>query len=326
MNNNESKKLLLIGILSGALIASVAFVLLLYAKLNTNALVTDRVQATGHASTSTPIPKIQPKMPTRVEAFNKLFSVKTKNGYMVKKFKEEEEEGEVIASIFFDKIITHEDGEYYSVFSHSMNIGSGFMGGAGNTSIDVGVITYKKMDDSWQVVSRNPHITSFEAGAESYQIEPYSEKDAAKVNAIKLYKNSTAILMDSPTVRISGCSSVNILLFSNNTWNNAGNVGLECGWGCEFMQISSSSIKEPYSYYCEKICETPAHDAATSAYDSHEEGCGKYRATIAVGSSNNTNYPDLIVIKNGYFKNRKGVMVKKENLVYRFDGTSYNEP
>lgn len=264
--DKHSSQAVLIGVLSGALVVAVGIAALLYLKPNLRASMESKTKD-NHvqpAVISNVVASSQSKdipMPSKIDAFNMLYGVKTKHG-KIKTGKNK------ISNIWFDKTLSHGAEAIYVVFTRTYNLNeSGEIESCHACSPEIGAITYKKQLNEWQVVSKQKSFTSFGSWGDS--------DDDIKPEMFQLSTTTTSFLLESGYGNFGQMTlGKTIFSFSDNTWRDLGSI----------------TTSEDNSGAC---------DETLPPTDELYRKCWSYDGKISVIPKQNTKYPDLLVVRTG---------------------------
>lgn len=225
----------------------------------------DSKEAAKHESTSSvesdPAPAANlpasdsDQLPSQEAAFRELFGVFDQSGKV-------KTAADKLTSLWFVQSFKYGNDNIHVKFFKSQTLdASGEVDSCHACGVDIGAITYKKVNDEWRVVSKQRKLGV--AG----QYGDVSEEDP---EVVKLSSDVMALLFDSKAGGMGYYYEGKMLLsFANGTWHDAGviNTGADNS----------------------AVCEDPEMAVA----------CWRYIGEISVVAGENLGHPDILVTRTG---------------------------
>lgn len=202
-----------------------------------------------------------------------------------------------LSSIWFGQAFRWGDDEFYVIFTKTQEVDpqSGAIVKAHAQGIKVGAITYKQVDDDWQVISKQPKFGDFGEWGDAPEV--------AQAEIFQLSPDNIAFMIETGGGMGGFFESGKALFgYSKNGWSDLG-----------YVQTDANNSG---------ACDESAEQA--SADESDSIPCWSYTGTISTVSGTNAEYPDLLVTRTGTESGEDGVSIKPvENVTYIFNGEKY---
>jgi len=199
------------------------------------------------------------QLPSREAAFNELFGAFDPSGKV-------KTASDKLTSFWFERLFKYGNDDIHVKFFKSQTLdASGKVEDCHACGVDIGAITYKKIDNQWQVISRQ---TVFGAAGE------YGDQAESSPEIIRLSSNVIALMLDSKSGGMGYYYEGKMLLtFSDNTWHHAG------------------------------IINTAANNSADCEDKEREMPCWSYEGKMSVVAGVNAGYPNILVTRTGTDEN-----------------------
>jgi hypothetical protein len=290
-----TKQPYIIGALSGALVMSLGMYGYFYFNLKEHAVQNENVAPV--VSEAMPAKASPVTVPSNEAGLKDLYGITSPSGQIKNALKIEGDESDTLTSHWFDKELKIGTDDLYVKFYKTQQLdAAGEPTQSHATPVIVGVITYKKMSNQWQVISKQKSFG--EAGS-------WGDVPEAKAEILQLSPSSIALMIDyAGGGQGYFQEGKEIFAFANNNWRDVGEVitgGDNEGAGCD---------SEPVSVGEELLGP-----------------CWRYTGKISVIPGSNSEFPPLLVTRTGTESNEHRVSVKPaSNVTYYFIGGKYVNP
>jgi len=202
-----------------------------------------------------------------------------------------------LSSIWFEQSFNVGTDTLHVIFTKTQEVDpqTGAVIDAHAQGVKVGAITYKQVDDDWQVISKQAKFGDFGEWGDAPAV--------AQAEMLQLSPDNIAFMIETGGGMGGFFESGKALFaYSKNGWRDLG-----------YVQTDADN-----SGACDESAEQASFDGGGSI------PCWSYTGTISTVPGKNAEYPDLLVTRTGTESGEDGVSIKPaKNVTYIFNGEKY---
>jgi len=285
---SSSKKSIIIGVLSGALVLSIGSFALYYFQSQSQLQA-----ATQDTVLEAPKVLVAPvavlPLPSNKTAFEELFGVSDPSG----KVKTAPDQ---LTSFWFEQSVVSGGNNLHVKFFATQKLDkAGQPYDSHASSVDVGAITYKQNANQWEVISKQ--LQFGEAGS-------WGSIDEVKPEVIQLSPTSFAVMVEFSGGQ-GGWNNEGkaVFVFAQNSWHDLGYVvtGEDNSGSCDYTPPAPGDIGMG--------------------------PCFSFKGVISVSDGSTSEFPDLLITRTGtQSKSFRGELIPATNITYIFKDGKYINP